>query len=433
MDFDIFNFKKVKDLQSKVSDLEQNIEAKGYYGGNETNEYLKALYSHFPSFKLIDFGDTNFRNYIQYYQTNAIVNGIVGTTIGNAVSELAKYIELVNEKDELVENHWAWTLLQKPNDLFSLAAYLKSWAIMLNLTGNAFQYKEKNLGSKFSVKGLYLMPTDIVQIISEGSIAPIKGYKIMQSVGLKENFTPAEVIFSKMYNPDYNSYYGLSPLKAAASYVQLLETGQKRQNTAMQSGGVGRLITPKPSEYGINTQDIDKLDKELNGKHLGNYTKTIGIPIETHILGDTPVDLNILQSSEYSIKALCFVYGISVDTFLGQAKYENTKEAKKAVYQQSAIPLVNTFLEDLNHDFSKESIEFGSGKLKFILNTDKIEILRDSPADIMNALVLANASINDKLEFLGYPKRAEAWADLPMVPLGYSFGNPDDLTINENI
>ena len=45
--------------------------------------------------------------------------------------------------------------------------------------------------------------------------------------------------------------------------------------------------------------------------------------------GIIPADLGVSQTMKDAITALCFVFNVPVDLYLGQAKYENTKEAKK--------------------------------------------------------------------------------------------------------
>lgn len=429
---DIFNKKKIEQLEVLTKSLQEEVEKKGYFGVEEQNKFLKAFYNYLPNVSLIDFSTTDFTSYINYYKTNAIVYGLVGTTISKAVGELSEYIELINEKEEVIKKHWALDVLNQPNDLENKRSFIVAWSILRMLTGNSFISIEKTLGSKREVKELYNIPANQIDIVTGGAAKPIAGFKLKVEAGMKATFLPEEVIFSREYNPDITSLYGLSPLQAAANYVQIIDKAMKRQNTALENGGVSRVITPVQNEYGTTPQDVDKLEKEMNKKHSGNYTKALTIPIDVHEISDTPADLSILESSKFAINALCFVYGVSVDSFLGQAKYENAREAKKAIYQQAAIPLVNLYLEDLMKGFGRVDESFKSGKLKFILNTDKVEILKNSTIDMINAYAQANASINDKRDLLGLPKIDKPYADEPIVPLGVTFGDPANLDINEN-
>lgn len=435
---DIFG-KKTAELQRQLVELTQKMEKKGFFGAPTPDQqaaFFKQFYQYLPNINLVDFGATNFDDYIKYYKNNAIVYGVVGTTISKAVGELFEYIELQDENENVVENHWAINVLKTPNDLESGRAFITAWAILRMLTGNSLISLEKTLGSKREVSQMYNIPANQFDIISKGAIKPIEGFKLKTDAYLKATLLPDDVIFSRDYNPDITTLFGLSPLQAAANFVQIIEKSMQRQNGALENGGVGRLITPQMygnGEYGTATPaDIDAFERATNGKHTGNYTKMLSVPVEVHELGDTPADLAILDTSRFAINALCFVYGISVDVFLGQAKYNNAKEAKKATYQQAAIPLVNLFLEDMQKCFGKLDTSFNSGKLKFILNTDKVEVLRDSVTEMVSAYTAANASINQKYDLLGLPQIDADYANKPMVPLGVTFGDPYELNINEN-
>jgi HK97 family phage portal protein len=428
---DLFGRKEIKALEQKIDALADKVavEKKGFKGGdNSTNKYLKALTKHIQnSVTLLDFSDVDRTKLVNYYRTNAIVRGIIGTTIGGAVSELADYIELIGKDGKQIEKHWALDLLNKPNDMFNKRRFLKAWSINRNITGDAFVYGLKGVGtSAKQFTELYLIPSQDVSILMGGAEQPIQGFKLPNSYTIGPELLPSEVMFSREYDPQSTTYYGLSPLKSAIYVVQLLEKGDKRQNAALENGGVNVVITPKSDQYGGVTEvQAENAEQELNNTSKSNFNKFLRTPVEVHKIGDTPADLALLETSKYAINALCFVYGISVDTFLAQSKYENAKEAKKAVYEQAAIPILNEFLEDFTAFCGLEGE-------KFILNTDKIDILKDSTTETLTNLNSMGASINEKRQYMGYEKINEPYCNLPMIPLGVSLGDPNAFEVSEN-
>ena len=151
-------------------------------------------------------------------------------------------------------------------------------------------------------------------------------------------------------------------------------------------------------------------------------------PIDVHQLGNTPVDLSILESHKEAVTALCFVFRVPVDLYYGQAKYENAKEAKKTIYEQNAIPLANEFAEDLLHFLGMDREGY-----TLRVNTDRIDVLQDKPGDVLVNLEKMHASLNEMREAYGYDRIEEAWADQPLLPMGLTFGNEfADLDIDEN-
>ena len=100
--------------------LSREIEKKGYFEEtrNVDNEYFKQVLQFAnANLKLIDFSEVDRASLVKYYKRNAVVRGIIDTTIASAVAELSDYIELVGKDNQEIEKHWAIDVLNKPNDL----------------------------------------------------------------------------------------------------------------------------------------------------------------------------------------------------------------------------------------------------------------------------------------------------------------------------
>lgn len=69
--------------------------------------------------------------------------------------------------------------------------------------------------------------------------------------------------------------------------------------------------------------------------------------------------------------------------------------------------------------------------LKFIINRDKVDVLKTAPTEILTNLGLMHASLNEKREAYGYPPINKPYANEPMLPLGVQFGEMV-YDINEN-
>ena len=166
--------------------------------------------------------------------------------------------------------------------------------------------------------------------------------------------------------------------------------------------------------------------KELNAAGNINKTKFLRMPIDVHSLGNTPVDLNILASHKEAVTALCFVYGVPVDLYYGQSKYENAREAKKSIYEQTAIQML--------HEFGADLLSYCNlaGEYRFVVNTDKLDVLHDSPSQVARDMAAVGCfTTNEIRQTLGWDARPESWADEERVPLGVSFG-AEPLDIDEN-
>ena len=265
-------------------------------------------------------------------------------------------------------------------------------------------------------KELYQIPGWRVAVEKGGYKAPMKGIKVTGGAD-PELIEPKDFFESFNYNLEDTSFYGTSPLVVAALYLSIIDRGMRRQDVSMKNGGPSALITPKPDSMGVLPVSADNLTEELNGEEVKGQLKALRTAIEVHELGASPVDLGILSSHKEAVTALCFIYDIPVDLYYGQSKYENAKEAKKALYENNAIPLANEFGQDLLAHFGL------AGEFTLKVNTDEIEVLKEDASDVLDNLTKMGATLNEKREAYGYEPRPEPWADLPMLSMGVMFGN----------
>ena len=428
----------IKAMEARIKELE----SKGYYvpDDNEANEYLKRVFwgmagtIKFDTFERTDLYDT--------YRTNSAVFGIIDR-IAKAVAECAKYVELLDENDEPVKGtHWIMDLLRHPNDRFTMSRFFYAWSTNYDVFGDAFTYVDRfEVGSKMGkIKGPYIPSGVLVGYENGGVTFPLKGMLINGSPEAQS--IPTESFFqSFQYNLDDKSFFGFSPLLAAAYDTALLQKGKERLNTAISNGGVNTIVSPAKDKDGfVVPQAAAAVEKEFNNIKNANKTKFMRQPIEVHEIGSKPVDLSILDSGKESVTALCFAYGIPMDLYYGQSKYENAKEAKKAIYESAALPRVRIFCEDfidyLHRNAKTLRLKDADLRVHLEVNTDMIDVLQDDTKDVLQNLTLMHAPLNEMREAYGYDRLEGAENpggiyDKPMLGLGTMFGDEFGGDINE--
>lgn len=397
-------------------------EIKGYYEETEkANAYLSAIAVQMQGLRLPDINGLGREQIKRAYETSAPVMGLINYIADN-VGEVSKYLELTKD-GEMVEKHPLLDTLLRPNGRYNLRKFVTAWAVNRLLFGDAWVYVTRRMG-KEGGWNLYLIPSQRV-VVKNGS-PYIEGVQIY---GTSQKTIPMTEVFESFdYNLDDTSAFGTSKVAAAAAYLSVMEKGMKRQDTTLETGGATHIVTPKPDETGaILPQHAAEAEKLMNGKNSAGKKRFFPFPIEVNQLGNTPVDLSILDSHKEAVTALCFVFRVPVDLYYGQAKYENAKEAKKTIYEQNAIPMANEFAEDLIHYLGLDKEGY-----RLAVNTDKIDVLQDKPGDILDNLGKMHATLNEMREAYGYGRIEEEWADKPLLPLGVSFGNEyGDIDINE--
>lgn len=421
---------RVKDLEArdaKIKALEDQV--KGYYENTRAgNVYFEAIAPLLKGLALEDFEGAIKRGDLKRaYEGNAPAFGIINL-IAKAVGEMFTFLELQQFKggDWVdVEDHWILDLLRHPNDRYNARRFGTAWAINYCVYGDAEVYSPQGIGKDLGTgKEMYVIPGHRVGVEKGGYATPMKGIKVMggKTPVLIE---PKDFFMSFQYNLDDTSFFGTSPLVVAAVYLSIIDKGMARQDRALENGGPTALVTPKPDSLGVMPATADQLTDELNGKDVQGQIKALRTAIDLHTLGSSPVDLGILSSHKEAVNALCFIYGVPVDLYYGQSKYENAKEAKKSLYEGNAIPLANEFAADLLAHFGMDN------EYRLTVNTDKISVLQDDPADVLDNLNKMHATLNELREAYGYEPRPEPWADLPMIPMATVFGGEGVNDIDE--
>lgn len=409
------------------------LAVKGYYDNeNQDNEYFRRIEAQLRGVKLPAFSGLTREQIKDAYERIAPVNGVIDYIADN-VGEVMKYLELRTTNPDGTykyhEDHWLMEVLRRPNDRYNLRRFGKAWAVNRLIFDDAWTYAPLTSGKDRRINpkvGMHVIPGHRIAVESAGLMQPLKGIKITGAANNETIEADGKIFESFGYSLDPGSFFGTSKIIAAAVYLSVLDKGMRREDVALDNGGPANLITPKDGGMGVLPQDADSIEKEFNGSKTANRTKALRTPVEVHTLGNKPVDLDILASHKEAVTALCFVYHIPVDLYYGQSKYENAKEAKKAIYEQQAIPLAEEFAADL-----LAYTKLDEQGYELVVNRDEIDVLRESPTEILDRLDKMHASLNERRTANGYDPIDEPYADQPMVPIGVSFGN-ETYDINEN-
>lgn len=416
----------LKIMRQKDFDAIQ-AEIKGYYEAqqNDANIYLRNISETMRGLELPPLTPLTRQAIADIYTKQGPVQGLI-SYIARNVGDVAQYLLLTTRKDNKpVDMHPLLDLLSRPNDRFTLRKFVTAWATNKLLFGDAWVYvMRQDVGKNRGLpKEMYIIPSHRISAKWGAGDTSALMQGLTLTTGVRDRDIAFKDVFESFdYNLDDHSIFGTSKIVAAATYLSVMDKGIRREDTALENGGVATIITPKPDNIsGVpRKSDVDQLEREFNHSKNVNRTKILPTPVETHQLGNKPVDLDILTSHKEAITLLCFLYQIPVDLYYGQSKYENAKEAKKTIYEQNAIPMCNEFAEDLLN-FLGLSREY-----KLEVDTQKIDVLQEKPSDTLDALGKMCASLNERREVMGYDPIEEDYADKPMIPIGTQFGNYED-------
>lgn len=247
-------------------------------------------------------------------------------------------------------------LLERPNPAQSYASWISEIVAFGKLTGNRYIYgiapeTGDNLG-KF--QELYVMPSQIMEIVSGGIFEPVKEYRIEYNGAYS---IPAdEICHIKDFNPYYDGtgshLYGQSPLKAGLRSMttnnEAIETGVKYlQNQTAR----GVLMSDEGDLNEVQAQQLkDKFRQNFQGSNNAGDVIITPKKLSWVNFGLNASDLSLIEQYNASIKDLCNIYSVPSQLLNNDkaSTYNNMKEAKKALYQNAVIPEMLKIRDELN-------------------------------------------------------------------------------------
>ena len=275
-------------------------------------------------------------------------------TLDSSVMHKANYLK----KKALVElqDTDLHKLLDRPNPAQSYASWITEVIAFGKLTGNRYIYgiapETGNGAGKY--KELYVMPSQLIEIISGGIMQPVKEYAIEYNGQYK---IPADQICHiKDFNPYFDGsgshLYGQSPLRAGLRSMttnnEAVQTGVKYlQNQTAR----GVLMSDEGDLNEVQAQQLkDKFRKNFQGAENAGDIIITPKKLSWVNFGLNASDVSLIEQYNASIKDLCNIYSVPAVLLNNteSSTYNNVKEAKKALYQNCVIPELNKIADELN-------------------------------------------------------------------------------------
>ena len=289
-------------------------------------------------------------NKADYKRYKAMTSGAIDANILHK-SQILKKRALVEIED--TDLHM---LLDRPNPAQSYNSFITELIAFGKLTGNRYIYgiapESGNNAGKY--KEMYVMPSQIMEIMSGGIMQPVKSYKLQYNGNYD---IPAEAVCHiKDFNPYYDGtgthLYGQSPLRAG---LRSLTTNNEATQTGVKylqnQTARGVLMS---EEGDINEVQAQQLKDKFRQAHQGsnNAGDIIITPKKLSWVnfGLNAADVSLIEQYNASIKDLCNIYHVPVQLLNNteSSTYNNMKEAKKALYQNAVIPELCKIRDELN-------------------------------------------------------------------------------------
>ena len=252
-------------------------------------------------------------------------------------------------------------LLKYPNEEDCWSDLVEQWCGFKLITGNSFIYGKlieagNNQGKPFE---LFALPSQFMAIIANINVFPPTraGYQLYY--GQMWSFDTKEILHDKYFNPQWGvtggQLYGQSPLRAAAKNLTRSNEAKTASVASFQNGGPAGVLFMNderfdPTSGQAQAQALKTAVSQKGGSANFNSIAVSGYKVDWKQIGLSPVELNIIESEKWDLKALCNIYGVPSQLLndSDSKTYNNQREGEKALTLRCAIPLLNALTENLN-------------------------------------------------------------------------------------
>ena len=331
------------------------------------------------------------------------------------------YIEKTDGEKEKVVNHPSKDIFKRPNPKEGFGALMYKATAYLLISGDSWFHKiaPETGKNKSYAKELYTLRPDMMKILVNPDTGVITGYEY--GTGSNKVIYPvdpvtlqAEVKQVKLFDP-LNELYGMGPSKPAAKEIDSSNDATEWNKCLLQNKGQPGMVYI--FEEKLSDQQFDRMKDQLHSEYSGPQNAGKNMILEgardVKPFGLTPAEFDFIESNRELARKIALAYGVPpmLLGIPGDNTYSNYKEARQAFWEDTVIPYLNLFKEELN------AWLFPEKDPAFIdYNLDKVPALAGKRQMLWeNAQKSEFLTINQKLNMVGFDELGDA-GDTVLVP-----------------
>ena len=286
------------------------------------------------------------RDYAAFAREGFAQNAIVYRSVRMVAEAAASVPLLLYEGDAEIVDHPLLDLIARPNPVSCAPDLLESWYGFLLVSGNAY-LEAVALGGE--LRELFALRPDRMKVIPgpDGWPEAFEYTAGGRSVRFAGEVVPGvrPILHVKLFNP-VNDHYGLSPIEAAATAIDIHNTASKwnkalLDNSARPSGAL--VYTARDGN--LSPDQFDRLKTELEqgfqgAAHAGRPLLLEG-GLDWKSMSLSPKDMDFIEAKHTAAREIALALGVPpmLLGIPGDNTYSNYQEATRSLWRQTVLPL----------------------------------------------------------------------------------------------
>jgi len=321
---------------------------------------------------------------------------------------------MLQRDGEAIDAHPVLDLMARPTPIAGGEQLISQTVSYLMLSGNA--YIEANGPAGKPPTELWPLRPDRMTI-NPGTLGLPEAY-VYQIGGDKRTWEvdqitgQSDVLHVREFHPT-DDWYGLAPVEPAGDAIDR-NTASGAHNKALLDNGArpsGALIFEPQTSDGQSVmppeETIKAAERALSEGHSGpenaGRTFVFGGNVKWEDMSTSPKDMDFAVSKSDAARDICTAFGVPHILLVpGQSTYNNVREAKLELFEETVIPIVRRLIGEFNHWLLPR---YGEG-LKFTPDLDSVialeprrEVRRNSIAGLLEKGVIDADEARGELDY----------------------------------
>lgn len=327
-----------------------------------------------------------------------------------------------DSKKEEIYDHDLLTRIRRPNEHCGQASFVENVAAFYYIAGNSYML-QVGPDAGGPPKELHYLYPHLIKIKPGTRAEPIGVYEYSANPAKPDLYTTDDVMHLKAFHP-LNSYYGLSPLEAAARGIDvanmMMSANMKLLQNDMRPSGMFKI------EGNLDRDQKKDFKADLRESYQGFSNTSMPLVLEGgqdwKQLALSPKDLDWITGDKMNMRKICSVLNVASE-LIGDSEnktYSNVKEARKALYTEAILPFMDFFRDELNNWLVPK---WDEDRLYLDYNRGDIEALKEEAAAIFTRMASAHwLTINEKRVASGFgedpaPEANQIYLPMALVPI----------------
>ncbi len=295
------------------------------------------------------------RDYAAFAREGFMQNAILYRSVRMIAEAAASVPLLLYSGDEEIEQHLLLDLLARPNAASTAPDLFEALYGFLLVSGNAY-LEALPLGQ--DIRELHTLRPDRMKVVPGPDGWP-EAYEYTvdgRTRRLAHEAAPGvrSVLHLKLFHP-LNDHYGLSPIEAAASAVDIHNTASKwnkalLDNSARPSGAL--VYTARDGN--LTVEQYDRLKAELEQGFAGAARAGRPLLLEGGLdwksMSLSPKDMDFIEAKHVAAREIALALGVPpmLLGIPGDNTYSNYQEATRTFWRSTVLPLVTRTAKSLS-------------------------------------------------------------------------------------